>query len=34
MGVIKLKEERDYEPLKQLARMRDAKPKKESGAKN
>jgi hypothetical protein len=34
MGLIKVKEERDYEPLKQLAGMRDAKPKKGSEPKN
>src|SRR3989442_335379 len=27
MGLTKVKEERDYEPLKQLAKLRDAKPK-------
>jgi len=30
MGLKKVKEEKDYEPLKQLASLRDAKPKKES----
>src|SRR5436190_15332761 len=30
MGLTKVKEEKDYEPLKQLAKLRDAKPRNET----
>jgi hypothetical protein len=32
MGLHKIREERDYEPFKQLAKLRDQKPKKEGNA--
>ena len=32
MGLTKVKEEKDYEPLKQLAKLRDAGPRNQNPA--